>query len=53
MGALAIWLLIAAFPMLWLTSHCLDKVDSIHTARRLESCRERGLNETDISRAHN
>ena len=53
MATLAIWLLVAAFPMLWFTSHCLDKVDSIDMARRLEYCRQHGLDEPDIDTTHN
>jgi len=39
MGLLSIWLLVLAFPMLWLTSHCLDKVDSIDKAARANRAR--------------
>jgi hypothetical protein len=53
MGALAIWLLVAAFPMLWATSHCLDKVDAIDKATRLEFSRQHGLADTDTSTTHN
>ncbi|MBV9215646.1 MAG: hypothetical protein JO053_05670 [Acidobacteria bacterium] len=51
MGLLGVWLLVAAFPMLWLTSHCLDRVDSIDKAIRLERCRRTGL--TNISPGNN
>ena len=38
MGILSIWLLVLAFPMLWLTSHCLDKVDTLDKQIRVARC---------------
>ena len=43
MRLLSIWLLVLAFPMLWLTSHCLDRVDSLDRAIRLDRCGRTGL----------
>ena len=38
MGILSIWLLVLAFPMLWLTSHCLDKIDALDKQIRTARC---------------
>ena len=36
-------LLVAAFPLLGLTAHCLDRLCALDKARRLEYCRQNGL----------
>ena len=45
MGLLSVWLLVLAFPMLWLTSHCLDKADELDKRIRMQRC-ERSAAET-------
>lgn len=42
-GSISILLLVIAFPLLFLGAHCLDKVDAVERAIRLEYCRKRGL----------
>ena len=36
LGLTAVLLLVAAFPLLFLTAHCLDRVDAINSLIRLE-----------------
>lgn len=43
MGMVGIWLLVGAFPMLWLTSHCLDRIDTIDKDIRYERCLSQGF----------
>ena len=36
----ATWLLVAAFPLLFLSAHCLDRIDIVERMIRAEHCRE-------------
>jgi len=44
-GLVGIWLLVIAFPLLFLSAHCLDKVDSVERQIRLEYCKRHGLSD--------
>lgn len=41
---LAMGLLIAAFPLLFLSAHCMDRIDHIDRAIKLEKCLREGFN---------
>jgi hypothetical protein len=40
---IATWLIVAAFPLLMLAAHCLDRADAARRSLRLEYCRRHGL----------
>src|SRR6476659_10789372 len=44
-GLVGVWLLLIAFPLLFLSAHCLDKIDSVKRQIRLEYCREHGFDD--------
>jgi len=49
-GALSLagtWLLIVAFPLLFLGAHCLDRIDKVEKSIRSEYCREHGLEDRE------
>lgn len=41
------WLIVAAFPLLILAAHCLDKAREAEKAMRLEHCRRHGLKDDE------
>jgi hypothetical protein len=43
----ATWLLVAAFPLLFVGAHCLDRIDTVERAIRAEYCREHGLEDDE------
>ncbi|MBS1796118.1 MAG: hypothetical protein JSS81_19860 [Acidobacteria bacterium] len=41
--ALGIWLIVVTFPLGALSAHCLDRLESIKKALKIEYCRNNGL----------
>ncbi len=47
LASLGIWFLVAAFPLLFMTSHCLDKVDQARKAIKSEYWKNRGYEDSE------
>lgn len=50
--SLGSWLVAAAFPLLMLVAHCLDKIGAADKAIKLEYCRQHGFKDEDCGQTN-